>query len=123
MKLLLDTQIILWAVVNHPRLPAAYARQFSAPGTDLYVSSVSVWEVAIKRALGKLDVPEDLFDRVRQAGVLPLPITWAHAAHTETLPPLHKDPFDRMLIAQAQLEGMTLATADGEIARYDVARL
>jgi PIN domain nuclease of toxin-antitoxin system len=118
MKLLLDTHIVLWAVLDDPRLPT---RLRDALGTaELFVSAASVWEVAIKTGLGKLDVPETLWDNVRAAGVTPLPVTWVHAQGVRALPAHHNDPFDRLLIAQALAEGHVLASLDTQIARYDV---
>ena len=121
MKLLLDTHVVLWAVLDDPRLPDTFRVEIAR--ADLYVSAASVWEVAIKSGLGKLTVPSDLWDNVRAAGVTPLPVTWAHAQGVAALPPHHGDPFDRLLIAQAGIEGCVLASLDGQIARYDVALL
>ncbi|MEL6621149.1 MAG: type II toxin-antitoxin system VapC family toxin [Pseudomonadota bacterium] len=118
MRLLLDTHVLLWALVDDPRLSTAH-RDALGQG-DLYLSAASVWEVGIKRALGKLDVPDDIFDVAERAGCRPLPITWTHAQAAAALPPHHADPFDRMLIAQAQQEGLTVLTADAKFALYDV---
>lgn len=85
------------------------------------MSAASVWEIEIKRATGRLQAPEDVLGMVRDAGFLPLQITFEHALEAGRLPPIHRDPFDRMLVAQARLEGLTLATADPEIREYDVA--
>lgn len=87
------------------------------------VSAASIWEVAIKRAAGRLQAPKDMEGLVRDSGLGRLPITFGHATAAGALPRLHGDPFDRMLVAQAQLEGLTIATADPEIARYDVSVL
>ena len=86
----------------------------------VFVSAATVWEIEIKRALGRLDAPEDLVRRVDDAGYERLIITFEHASEAGRLPLLHGDPFDRMLIAQARLEGLTLATSDESIARYGV---
>lgn len=118
MKLLLDTHVVLWAVLDDPRLPPRLRDALTS--ADLFVSAASVWEVAIKTGLGKLDVPDTLWDTVRAAGVTPLPVTWAHAQGVRALPPHHNDPFDRLLIAQARAEGHVLASLDAQIARYDV---
>ena len=118
MRLLLDTHVLLWAVLNHPRLTATQAQAIS--GAELYVSAASVWEIGIKRALGKLDVPGELFDIAVDSGCRPLPITWAHAEAAAALPPHHSDPFDRMLIAQARCEGLHLASSDAKLAAYGV---
>lgn len=84
------------------------------------ISAVVLWEVAIKRRLGKLDAPTDLFDRLLQAGVDLLPISPRHADRVGTLPLHHRDPFDRLLVAQADCDGLALATADSELQRYGV---
>ena len=118
MRLLLDTHVLLWAVLNDPRLTKAQARAIGEG--DLYLSAASVWEIGIKRALGKLDVPETLFDIAVDAGCRPLPISWTHAEAAASLPPHHADPFDRMLIAQARCEGLALASSDAKFAPYEV---
>ena len=118
MRLLLDTHVLLWAVLNDPRLSEAQ-RQAISEG-ELYLSSVSVWEIGIKRVLGKLDVPEEIFDIAVDAGCRPLPISWTHAEAAAALPRHHDDPFDRMLIAQARCEGLRLASSDRKLIAYDV---
>ena len=119
MKLLLDTHIVLWALLDDPRLPAPL-RDAITGAQALYISSVSVWEVSIKAGLGKLEVPRDLFSRALAAGAQPLPITWEHARAVQDLPPHHADPFDRLLIAQALCEGLTLVSVDRMVRGYDV---
>lgn len=89
-------------------------------GSQVVVSTVNVWEVAIKRRLGKLDAPADLLDRLEQAQVDLLPISARHADRVGILPMHHRDPFDRLLVAQAAVEGMTLVTADSWIDEYEV---
>ena len=118
MRVLLDTHVLLWALLNDPRLSAAQARAISEG--DVYLSAASVWEIGIKRAIGKLDVPEDLFRVAMDAGCRPLPITWTHAEAAAALPLHHADPFDRMLIAQARCEGLHLASSDTKLGAYDV---
>ena len=122
MRLLLDTHIVLWAMADDARLPRAL-RDAVAGAEALFISAATVWEVAIKSGLGKLDVPADLFDRAQAAGAQPLPITWAHARAVANLPPHHADPFDRLLIAQARAEGLTLVSVDRQFGAYDVALL
>jgi len=117
-RLLLDTHVLLWAVLNDPRLSEAQARAISE--SELYLSAASVWEIGIKRAVGKLDVPDELFDIAVDAGCRPLPISWTHAEAAAALPLHHTDPFDRMLIAQARCEGLHLASSDTKLAAYDV---
>lgn len=86
----------------------------------IVISAVVVWEVAIKRRLGKLDAPPDLLDQLEGAGVDLLPITARHADRIATLPLHHRDPFDRLLIAQAEIDGLTLVSADEELSRYGI---
>lgn len=118
MRFLLDTHVLLWAVLNDPRLTATQAEAISKG--EIYLSAASVWEIGIKRALGKLAVPDELFDIAVDAGCRPLPITWAHAEAAAALPRHHADPFDRMLIAQARCESLHLASSDMRLATYDV---
>lgn len=118
MKLLLDTHILLWALADDPSL--SHVHRAALEEAELYVSAASVWEVGIKAALGKLEVPADLFDVAVQAGCRQLPISWTHAQAASALPLHHSDPFDRMLIAQANCEGLVLASADKMMRLYDV---
>lgn len=119
MRLLLDTHILLWAMLDDPRLGAGLGMKI-AGAEAIFVSAASVWEVSIKSGLGKLDVPADLFDRALAVGARPLPITWAHARAVQGLPPHHADPFDRLLIAQAQCEGLTLVSRDAKFTAYGI---
>jgi PIN domain nuclease of toxin-antitoxin system len=102
------------------RVSKAATDAMQADGGRVVVSAVSVWEVAIKRGLGKLNAPEDLLARLERARVELLPITARHADRVATLPNHHRDPFDRLLIAQAQSEQMTLVTADQSLHRYEI---
>jgi PIN domain nuclease of toxin-antitoxin system len=96
------------------------ARAAISGGSEVVVSAVVIWEVAIKRGLGKLDAPSDLFDQLLQAGVALLPISPRHANRVGTLPMHHRDPFDRLLVAQADCDGLALVTADRELQRYGI---
>jgi PIN domain nuclease of toxin-antitoxin system len=96
------------------------ARKAIERGDPVLVSAVVLWEVAIKRLLGKLDAPANLFDQLLGAGVELLPISPRHADRVGRLPLHHRDPFDRLLIAQADCDGLALVTADGELGRYGV---
>ena len=118
MRLLLDTHIDLWYLEGSSRLADSEYERI-AEADEVYVSAVSVWEAAIKAGLGKLDVNvSDLVDGVNESGFSQLPVTMSHVAKVAHLPPIHADPFDRLLIAQA-LEGpLQLITADAVIARY-----
>jgi len=98
-------------------------RALGRPATTAVVSAASVWELEIKRALGKLDSPDDLPDALAAGAYLPLAISVEHAVAAARLPPHHRDPFDRMLVAQALVDGLTIVTGDPRIARYDVAVL
>lgn len=121
MRLLLDTQILLRAAEGADQLPREALRLIESPSTELVYSAVSVWEVAIKNSLGREDFQVDprlLRRGLLEHGYTELPVTGAHAAAVDLLPPIHKDPFDRLLVAQAQIEAMTLLTMDEVVARY-----
>lgn len=118
-RYLIDTHVLLWALNNDSRLSASH-RSIFANDANVVVSAVTILEVAIKKSLGKLVLGVDLVAFLQEKGIEILPMTEKHAARVEHLPRLHADPFDRVLIAQAQIEGMTLVTADADIARYDV---
>lgn len=121
MNLLLDTQLLLWAAGQPERLSAAARRYLTDPRNTLYFSAASLWEIAIKLPLGRDDFrvePRLLRRGLLDNGYVELPITSQHAVSIDTLPPLHKDPFDRLLLAQAQSEGFVLLTADAQLARY-----
>ncbi len=118
MRLLLDTHILLWAITNAPQLSNA-ARRFLDEAESVYVSSVSLWEIAIKAAVGKLRIDQaELDDGLDRAGFAPLPVSWVHARAVRVLPPLHGDPFDRMLVAQAVSEPVHLLTHDASLRAY-----
>ena len=121
MKYLLDTQILLWAADDSKWLSAKARKVLTSSDSELLFSAASVWEVSIKNSLGRPDFALDP-ERFRRALVenlyVELPVTGEHAAATTLLPQLHRDPFDRLLIAQAMTEGIALLTADAEVARY-----
>jgi PIN domain nuclease of toxin-antitoxin system len=119
-KLLLDTHAALWWLSGDPRFGAEAARALTDHTNQVLLSAAVVWEVAIKRSLGKLDAPEDLAPTLLGAGVLPLSVTLEHAAAVERLPWHHRDPFDRLLIAQALTEGAALVSRDGPLHGYGV---
>ena len=123
-RLLLDTHALIWALSTPRRLPARVAAALRDPDTDVYVSAVSTWEIAIKSALGKTnaDLPA-IVSAARAADFDELPVTIAHTARLCVLPAHHCDPFDRLLVAQAQLEGLVLITVDDQILRYQVPHL
>lgn len=121
MKLLLDTHIFLWATSDTARLAPAEQAALAAPENTVVVSAATVWEIAIKRALGRMDFPLEELDAIlARAGFELLPIGAGHAIAAGGLPRHHGDPFDRMLIAQARLEDLTLVSEDAAFAAYDV---
>jgi PIN domain nuclease of toxin-antitoxin system len=121
--LLLDTHALLWSVGDEDRLSPRAHDVLSAGVVPAYVSAASIWEIAIKRAVGKLKAPDSLLEKVADARFLDLRITFEHGILAGELPPHHRDPFDRMLVAQAKSEGLTLVTNDERIAAYDVSVL
>jgi PIN domain nuclease of toxin-antitoxin system len=121
MKLLLDTHLLLWAAGDPSRLSDAASALISAPENELFFSAASLWEIAIKHGLGRADFKVDA--RVLRRGLLDngyseLPIGSEHAVAIDSLPPIHKDPFDRILVAQATVEGITLLTVDALVGQY-----
>lgn len=121
MKLLLDTHLLLWAAGEPKRLPAGARRLIGDAENELLFSAASLWEIAIKSGLGRKDFQANA--RVLRRGLLDngyteLPIRSDHVVATESLPPIHKDPFDRILVAQAAVEGISLLTVDSLVARY-----
>ncbi len=122
-RLLLDTHVVLWALAEPAKLARAARAALEDAQNDVLVSVVSAWEIAIKRAHGKLDAPGDLEAAIRMQGFEPLPLTFHHAEQAGGLPPHHRDPFDRALIAQAQAEGLILVTRDSNISLYGVRTL
>lgn len=121
MNLLLDTHVLIWALADSPKL-SKETRQLIVDGKNLiYVSVASVWEIAIKQALGKLKVPDNLLEELEIHRFTLLDIKAQHALATRELPGIHKDPFDRTLIAQTQVEKLKLLTADRRLADYSVA--
>jgi PIN domain nuclease of toxin-antitoxin system len=118
--LLLDTHALLWSVGDEDCLSPAAHEILSAGAVPTYVSAASIWEIAIKRASGKLNVPESFMDKVAAARFIELGITFVHSSIAGALPLHHRDPFDRMIVAQAQSERFTIVTNDQRIAAYDV---
>ena len=121
MKLLLDTHLLLWAAGMPQRLPEEARALIEQQDTELIVSAASLWEIAIKNGLGRQDFmvdPHLLRRGLLENGYMELAITGAHAVAVNLLPPIHKDPFDRILVAQAQIESLTLLTTDEIVSRY-----
>jgi PIN domain nuclease of toxin-antitoxin system len=116
-RLLLDTHLLLWAVSAPQKLSLATRKRIDA--CEVFISAASIWEVSIKAALGKLDAdPAALLAEIEPAGFRLLPVTGEHAAAVARLPPIHNDPFDRMLVAQAKTEPLLLLTNDAALAGY-----
>jgi PIN domain nuclease of toxin-antitoxin system len=122
-NLLLDTHVLLWWF-DDPALLSEKARNAITEGDNMvFVSAAVAWEIAIKKALGKLDAPDDLEDTMAAERFQPLPLTMPHALAVAALPVIHQDPFDRIQIAQAQLENLTLVTRDGFIQQYAISSM
>ena len=121
MKLLLDTHLLLWAGFRMERVPASVLLLLESPGNLIYFSSATIWEIAIKKAQGKASFQVDaveFYAKLLDSGYRELPIDGTHGGYVQVLPPIHKDPFDRILVAQATIEGITLLTADRRLATY-----
>lgn len=123
MRVLLDTHTAVWWF-NDPEILDDHARAtLEDPQTTLFLSAASVWEAATKASSGRLELPMPLAEAARQAGVHELGIGWEHAHRAAELPPIHRDPFDRFIVAQAVVEGLVLVTRDAILARYPVATM
>jgi PIN domain nuclease of toxin-antitoxin system len=118
-RLLVDSHVALWWLDSHAALGGA-AQERIGSAREVFYSAVTPWELGIKKAAGKVDYPDDLTPALDASGFLALPITVAHATLAPTLPPHHRDPFDRMLVAQAQLESLVLVSADRSLRPYEV---
>jgi PIN domain nuclease of toxin-antitoxin system len=122
MRLLLDTHIFLWYITNDAKLPAKFLNAIRDPVNEVRLSSASIWEAVIKHQLGKLPMPHppsEHLPRQRAAhGILPLPVDEGAMPHLATLPPLHRDPFDRMLVAQSLEHGLTIVSVDPLVLAY-----
>ena len=127
MRVLLDTHAFLWWDLDDVRLSDTARGIIADSATQVVVSAASIWEVAIKAGKGRIDLPSHLDayvdDRLRRYRWLVLPIDERHAVRAAGLPMIHADPFDRMLVAQGQLEGIPIVTTDAEVKRYDVATI
>jgi PIN domain nuclease of toxin-antitoxin system len=125
MRLLLDTHAFLWWIFDDPKLSSPARDAISHPATEVLFSVVSAWEIAIKARAGRLDLPADaarfIAGQLRANGFASLPVELEHALAVHGLPDIHKDPFDRLLAAQAQAEGLMLVTCDPHLSRYPIA--
>ncbi|MCK6527953.1 type II toxin-antitoxin system VapC family toxin [Myxococcota bacterium] len=120
MRLLLDTHAFLWWCGDDPRLVPAAREAIRQSDADVWVSAASAWEIAIKAALGRLSLPGSVAEAAEASGFRQLPVSFAHAELVGELPPIHADPFDRLLIAQAQVEDLVLVTHDGMLLDYGI---
>ena len=120
MRLLLDTNALLWWIEDDPTLSASVREAIDDRSNEVFVSVASAWEIAIKSSTGKLEAPENLAGQIERAGFIQLLVNFEHAELAGRLPMHHRDPFDRMLVAQAQVEDLVLATRDRNMARYGV---
>lgn len=119
-RLLLDTHVLIWWLADAHFLGNDTKEDIADPINEVYVSAASVWEISIKMEKGLLDLPDEVFTAITKTGFIPLPIDFFHAEQAGKLPKHHSDPFDRMLIAQAQAEGLVLVTADEHIPKYGI---
>ena len=122
-RLLLDTHAFLWWMEGGSALAAASRAAIESPDSIVYLSAASAWEMSIKRAKGRLDSPADVVEALDASGFRELPVRIEHAEAVGALPPHHADPFDRMLVAQAQLEGLVCVTRDPAFEAYGVPTL
>jgi PIN domain nuclease of toxin-antitoxin system len=123
MRLLLDTHVVIWWLARDPRIGDSARDAIKAADNAVFVSVITGFEIATKKKIGKLDAPDDLSERLQAKGFEELPVTLAHGLEAGQLPLHHKDPFDRLLIAQARCEDLTLVTADQMLGEYDVKTL
>ncbi len=121
MNILLDTHVVLWWLADDPQLSREARSAIADPDNTVFLSAVVVWEIRIKQAIGKLEIPSDFADVLAGQPFSELPVTVEHANALAGLPVLHRDPFDRMLVAQATVERLTVVTRDQDIPRYGIA--
>lgn len=120
MKLLIDTHVALWLATADRRMSSEAEAQLTKADSTVLLSSVVAWEVAVKRSLGKLEAPASLLQELEDKGARRLAITFEHAAEVEHLPWHHRDPFDRLIVAQARVEGAVLVSGDARMTAYGV---
>ena len=118
MEILLDTHVVLWWLADDDRLSSKSRALIANSENTVYVSAASVWEVVIKQGLGKLRLEGDFASEVLDNGFMALPVLFSHSAEIEHLPPIHRDPFDRMLVAQSRVENLHLMTLDTHLFEY-----
>lgn len=120
MQILLDTHVLLWWLDDNTALNSEARKAIANPESVVHVSSVSLWEIVIKRSIGKLRLPDDWAEVLMEEPFRQLPVTWKHALKVRDLPDVHRDPFDRLLIAQCQSENLVLASHDGVFSQYGI---
>lgn len=120
MNLLLDTHVVLWWLADAPELGQAAREAIANRANVVHVSAVTAWEITVKRALGKLEIPDDWEQALAAEPFTRLAITWSQALRVGKLPDIHRDPFDRLLVAQAMAEDLLLVSHDEIMARYDI---
>ena len=120
LRLLLDTHAFVWSLSDVPRLDEAARNAIADPRNDVFVSAVTGWEISVKRAKGRMTAPNNLSVMIEERGFIHLPLTFHHAEQAGSLPMHHRDPFDRILVAQAQAEGLILVTRDAFIPLYGI---
>lgn len=120
MNLLLDTHVLIWTLSKDPELSKGTKAAIADPDNQVFVSAATAWEIAIKKALGKLEAPDDYEESLERYRFTPLDITTAHALAAGGLPPHHNDPFDRLLVAQTHLEKLTLVSRDRHLGAYGI---
>ena len=124
MKVLLDTHAFLWWITDDPKLSMRVRGIISEGENEIFVSAATGWEIAIKSQIGRLKLPDEpqrfILEQLKINGMKSLPIEMRHALHVSTLPTYHQDPFDRLLVAQAQMEELPILSADPEIRKYEV---
>ena len=124
MNYILDTHAFLWFILEDNQLSENAGAIVRSRDNEIYLSAASAWEISIKTGLGRLSIQDELehflIDQLSLNGILPMPISLSHAAYTSKLPQIHKDPFDRILIAQSVIEEMSLISRDGTMRKYDV---
>ncbi len=120
MKFLLDTHVLLWSLLDDSRLGQSCSEIITNRENLIYLSAASLWEISIKEKSGKIRIEGNLEESIKQMGLQELPVNWSHARKVLELPPIHKDPFDRILIAQSRVEGLEFLTFDKNLRNYGI---
>ena len=118
MRYLLDTHVVLWWYLDAPQLTKVHRQLISDVGNELYVSAAAIWEIEVKRRNGKLDCPPDMLERIKTDGFMILPIMGEHLVPLRTLPPIHNDPFDRIMVCQSIVEKIPMISYDDNVNAY-----